>query len=300
MKELVDHRDSTLIFVNSRQHAEMLGLRLHMLDSNIAVHHGSLSREERHRVEDAFKAGAIRGIVCTSTLELGIDIGAIDLVVQYLSPRQVTPLVQRVGRSGHRVDRISEGIVLTAFTDDSLEALTVVVGAKSGQLETTRIPEKVLDVLAHQLAGLVMDFDKIDLEEAYRIIRRAYPYRDLTWESFMEVATFVVGLGLARREGNVLIRRTRTRLYYYENLSTIPDEKRYIIIDVATNRRVGVLGEEFVLTKARVGMNFICRGLVWKIVQIAEDLCKTLWPQFLGGMARFFPRHSLWRGIWGH
>ncbi len=271
MKELVDHRDSTLIFVNSRQHAEMLGMRLHMLDSNIEVHHGSLSKEERHRVEDAFKEGMIRGIVCTSTLELGIDIGSIDLVVQYLSPRQVTPLVQRVGRSGHRVDRTSEGVVLTAFTDDSLEALTIVLGAKAGQLEATRIPEKVLDVLAHQLAGLVMDCDKIALEEAHRIIRRAYPYRDLTWEDFMKVAAFVVELGVARREGNILTRRTRTRLYYYENLSTIPDEKRYIIIDVATNRRVGILGEEFVLTKARVGMNFICRGLVWKIMQITEE-----------------------------
>lgn len=271
IKELVDHRDSTLIFVNSRQHAEMLGMRLYMLDSNIAVHHGSISREERHRVEDAFKEGMIRGIVCTSTLELGIDIGSIDLVVQYLSPRQVTPLVQRVGRSGHRVDRVSEGIVLTAFTDDSLEALMIVVGAKSGQLEATRIPENVLDVLAHQLAGLIMDFDKIALEEAHRIIQRAYPYRGLAWEDFMEVVEFVVGLGVARREGNVLTRRTRTRLYYYENLSTIPDEKRYLVIDVSTNRRVGILGEEFVLTKARVGINFICRGLVWKIIQITEE-----------------------------
>jgi ATP-dependent Lhr-like helicase len=271
MKELVDQRESTLIFVNSRQHAEMLGLRLAMLDSNIAVHHGSLSREERHRVEDAFKEGTIHGIVCTSTLELGIDIGAIDRVVQYLSPRQVTPWVQRVGRSGHQVDRVSDGIILTASPDDTLEALTIVVGAQAGQLEATRVHEKALDVLAHQLAGLVMDFDAIALEDAYQIIRRAYPYRDLAWSSFVEVAEFVVGLRVVRQEGSVLTRRTKTRLYYYENLSTIPDERRYPIIDVLTNRRVGVLGEEFVLTKAHVGLNFICRGLVWKIVQITEE-----------------------------
>ncbi len=271
MKELVDQRESTLIFVNSRQHAEMLGLRLAMLDANIAVHHGSLSREERQRVEDAFKEGTIHGIVCTSTLELGIDIGAIDRVVQYLSPRQVTPLVQRVGRSGHQVGRVSEGIILTAFPDDTLEAITIVVGARAGRLEATRVPEKVLDVLAHQLAGLVMDFDGITLEDAYRLIRRAYPYRDLPWSDFTKVAAFIVGLRLVRQEGSLLTRRTKTRVYYYENLSTIPDERRYPIVDVTTNRRVGVLGEEFVLTKAHVGLNFICRGLVWRILQIAAE-----------------------------
>jgi len=271
IRELVAHHDSTLIFVNSRQHAEMLGMRFNMVDRDIAVHHGSLAREERHRVEDEFKQGKIRGIVCTSTLELGIDIGSVDLVIQYLSPRQVTPFVQRVGRSGHRVGRASEGIVLTAFTDDSLEALAVVERAKSGRLEATRIPEKVLDVLAHQVAGLVMDFDRIRLEEAYHIVRRAYPYRDLTLEEFADAVDFLERLGEVGREGDFLTKRRKTRLYYYENLSTIPDERVYPIIDLTTDRRVGILGEEFVLTKARVGLNFICRGLVWKIMKITED-----------------------------
>jgi len=271
IKDLTAHHDSTLIFANSRQHAEMLGMRFNMLEKSIAVHHGSLSREERHKVEDEFKQGKISGIVCTSTLELGIDIGSIDLVVQYMSPRQVTPFVQRVGRSGHKVGRTSKGIIITTSTDDSLEALAVVKRAKSGELEATRIPEKVLDVLAHQIAGLVMDFGKINLEEAYRIIGRAYPYRDLSREEFVDVVGFLERLGGVKREGDFLATKTRTRLYYYENLSTIPDERIYPIIDLSTDRRIGILGEEFMLTKARIGLNFICRGLVWKIMKITED-----------------------------
>ncbi len=271
IKDLVASQDSTLIFVNSRQQAEMLGMRFNMLDRSIAVHHGSLSIEERHRVEDEFKQGKISGVVCTSTLELGVDIGSIELVVQYLSPRQATPFVQRVGRSGHRVGHTSEGIVITAFTDDSLEALAIVERAKSGKLETTRIPENALDVLAHQIAGLVMEAEKMSLEEAYRIVRRAYPYRDLSWEDFTDVLDFLEMLREIGREGDLLTKRRRTRVYYYENLSTIPDERIYPIIDLSTNKRVGTLGEEFILTKSRIGLNFICRGLVWKIMSITKD-----------------------------
>jgi ATP-dependent Lhr-like helicase len=117
IKELVDKHMSTLIFVNSRQHAEMLGLRFNMLDHSIAVHHGSLSKEERHHVEDDFKRQKLKGILCTSTLQLGIDIGSINLVIQYLSPRQVTPLLQRVGRSGHQSTLTSRGHIITVFPD---------------------------------------------------------------------------------------------------------------------------------------------------------------------------------------
>ncbi|MCI4439223.1 hypothetical protein JHC27_05210 [archaeon] len=156
IKKLSDSHTSTLIFVNSRQVAEMLALKLSYISSNIGIHHGSLSREERERIEEDFKKGKTKAIVCTSTLELGIDIGSIDLVVQYLSPRQVKPFIQRVGRSGHQLGLTSRGIIITAFTDDALEAIAVVKRAREGLLEPTRVHRGALDVLAHQIVGLTL------------------------------------------------------------------------------------------------------------------------------------------------
>ncbi len=128
--ELVDSHKSTLIFVNSRTMAEMLGYRLSQLGrTDIAVHHGSLSKEERARTEDEFKSGILKAIVCTSTLELGIDIGSVDLVIQYLSPRHVDSLIQRVGRSGHRLELLSQGVIITAYPDDTLESIAAVRNA---------------------------------------------------------------------------------------------------------------------------------------------------------------------------
>ena len=271
IQELVDTHESTLIFVNSRQNAEMLGLRFTMLKSGIGVHHGSLSKEQRHMVEDDFKAGRLKGIVCTSTLELGIDVGSVDLVVQYLSPRQVSPFIQRIGRSGHGIGRISQGIVITAYPEDSLEALAVVVRALNRDLEPTKIPLMALDVLAHQISGLVMDFHQFAIKEAYRIFRRAYPYKELSWEDFLNVVSFLDSLNKIKIDGDSLTPTSRTRNYYLENLSTIPDERLYPVIDATTDKRVCVLGEEFMTTEARIGLNFISRGYVWQILQIEKE-----------------------------
>lgn len=271
MKELADNHTSTLIFVNSRQHAEMLGLRLGMIDKAIAVHHGSLSREERVRIEHEFKERKLKAIVCTSTLELGIDIGTVDLVLQYLSPRQVSTLVQRVGRSGHRIQATSKGTIISAHSDDLLESVSAISRAQQGKLEALRIHENALDVLAHQIAGLVQDKGTLRADLALSIIKRAYPYRSLTQEAYDDVVNYLTELRLLTPDKDRLAQSGRTRFYYYENLSMIPDERRYPIIDVTTQRSVGVLGEEFVSLRARVGLHFICRGRVWEIVKISED-----------------------------
>ena len=271
IKELADQHESTLVFVNSRQIAEMLALRLSSLDSKIGIHHGSLSREERERIEEDFKQRRLKAIICTSTLELGIDIGHVDFVVQYLSPRQVGPLIQRVGRSGHKLGLTSEGVIVTAFTDDALESIAVVKRAKEELVERTRIHERALDVLAHQVVGLMMDIGKTSVKEILRKFRDAYPFRDIDREQLNDVISYLVRLRLLLARGEDLVITRRGRQYYFANLSMIPDEKRYPVVDLTTDRVVGTVGDEFIAVRARVGMHFICRGLVWTIESISED-----------------------------
>jgi len=280
LRELMSSHSSMLIFVNSRTNAEMLGHRLRMLGEAVEVHHGSLSREERERIEGGFKEGNLRAIICTSTLELGIDIGSVDLVVQYMSPRGATTLLQRIGRSGHGPARASEGIILTAFPEDILESIAVVERARKGRFEPVGIHFNAQDVLAHQLAGLVLDNGSIRVRDALRLIRRAYPYKDLEETILLKVAKYMERLGEIKIEiekeketgiernsskGEILRRAWRTRSYYYENLSMIPDERRYPVLDLSTGNLVATLGDEFVQTRARVGLNFICKGRVWRI-----------------------------------
>src|SRR5213594_3969514 len=269
---LVEAHDSTLIFSNSRVNAELLGSKFNMMDEKIMVHHGSLPREERVRAEEAFKNGEIKGLVCTSTLELGIDIGSVDLVVQYMSPRQVNSLVQRVGRSGHTLTRTSQGVLVSVSTEDILESVGVIELATEGRLEHTIIHLGALDVLAHQIAGVLMDSDgSLEISQAKNIIKRAHPYQDLEDGPLDKVIEFMRKLGYLKKDDSALYRTSRTRFYYFENLSMIPDERRYLVVDLTSQQNVGILGEEFIITKARVGLNFIVKGRVWQIKQITDD-----------------------------
>lgn len=271
ISSLIDDHTSTLIFVNSRTLAEMLGEKLARLRKDVGVHHGSLPREERERVEQAFKNGEIRALVCTSTLELGIDVGSVDLVVQYMSPRQVTSLVQRVGRSGHRLGRVSKGVLLTVSADDVLESSASVNSAAAGRIEPTRPYQNSLDVLAHQMAGYLMDFETMEADRLLQEMRKAAPFKELSEDAFLRTATYMSDLRKLRFDGKTLSRTRLTREYYYENLSMIPDETRYLVVDVSSNQTVGILGEEFVLLRAKVGVHFVIKGKVWQIEQIADD-----------------------------
>src|SRR5438034_4871210 len=272
VSDLVEAHDSTLIFVNSRVNAEMLGSKFNMMDQKIMVHHGSLPKEERVRAEEAFKARQIKGLVCTSTLELGIDIGSVDLVVQYMSPRQVNSLVQRVGRSGHSLTRTSQGVLVSVSTEDLLESIGVIELAKEGRLEPTIIHHGALDVLAHQVAGLLMDSEgSVPFAHIKQVLSRAFPYSKLEDAELEKVVEFMRKMGYLKRDDQDLYRTSRTRLYYYENLSMIPDERRYPVIDLTNLQSVGILGEEFMLTMAHVGLNFIVKGRVWQMKQITDD-----------------------------
>jgi len=272
--ELVDSHQSTLIFVNSRTMAEVLGHKFAQLNrEDVAVHHGSISKEERIAIEDAFKGGQLKAIICTSTLELGIDIGQVDLVVQYMSPRQVNSLIQRVGRSGHSLGGESEGIIITVYPDDALEALAAIKNAQANLIEPVPMHEGALDVLAHQIAGLLMDQQEITLTELTRIIHRSYLYRKIGKNELLDLIHFLESLNQLRfnEDEKVLSKTRKTRVYYYSNLSMIPDERRYPVINVISDRKIGTLGDEFMALHAKVGLNFIMKGKVWRIVQIEEE-----------------------------
>ncbi|OGD44541.1 hypothetical protein A3K69_03115 [Candidatus Bathyarchaeota archaeon RBG_16_57_9] len=272
IRQLVRDHNSTLIFVQGRGQAESLGFKLKQLEKGVEVHHGSLSREQRHRVEDEFKAGELKAIVCTSTLQLGIDVGEVDLCIQYQSPRQVSALIQRVGRAGHRLSRLSEGVTIPAYGEDALESLVASAMARRKQLEPTLIHVKPLDVLTHQIVGLTLSGEEgVDEEQVLRLVNRAYPFSGLTAGELDELATFMHRIGLIVKMGEKLGRTGKGRRYYYENLGMINDERRYPFINAITDEVVGTVGDEFWSLRARVGLNVILRGRVWRILQIDEE-----------------------------
>jgi ATP-dependent Lhr-like helicase len=162
---------------------------------------------------------------------------------------------------------------VTAFPDDTLESIASVRSAYEGKIEPVLIHEGALDVLAHQVVGLIMDKGEVKLDEALALFRRAYPYRDLTEDQLLDVVGFLDSLHEVRyyEEGKVLRKARRTRSYFYENLSMIPDERRYPIVNVISDRKIGTLGDEFMALDARVGLNMIVKGKVWRIVQIEEE-----------------------------
>ncbi|RJS71451.1 MAG: DEAD/DEAH box helicase [Candidatus Syntrophoarchaeum sp. WYZ-LMO15] len=270
IRDLVSSHRSTLIFVNTRQSAEALSYRLRLISDPglIGVHHGSLSKEARIEVEDQFKQGSVKGLICTSSMELGIDVGTVDLVIQYMSPREVTRLIQRVGRSGHSIDRVSKGIIIASDPDEILESWVIAKMAREGKAEDIRIREGALDVVANQICGMLLEYERMDEEGIYSIIKRAYPFRNLSHEDLREVIDELSSHGLIWCDEKGITRRGKGRSYYYENLSMIPDERRYEIYDIVSRRRVGMLDEAFVVNFARVGAVFVTKGEMWRIVGV--------------------------------
>lgn len=267
------NRRTVLLFTNTRDTAELLGSRLSkIVNYPIGVYHGSLSREERERLEEKLRRGEIKLVIATSSLELGIDIGSIDLVIQYMSPRQVTRLVQRVGRSRHKLGEVSEGVIITSDLDDSLESLVIAKRAVEGQLEKDlEYHELALDVLAHQIVGIVLESSiegkDVTIDEIYNIVKNAHPYRELSFRDLEKVLKFLEERGLIKIEDKYVRPRRGSYMYYMENTSTIPDEARYSAIDIVSRRKVGELDAEFVST-IEIGTHIVLGGRVWKIANV--------------------------------
>ncbi|MGM0509777.1 MAG: DEAD/DEAH box helicase [Thermoplasmatota archaeon] len=272
-RELIDVHLSTLFFVNTRDAAETLTACFHLWDEEfpIGVHHGSLSKDSRIQVEEEFKNGTLKALVCTSSMELGIDLGKTDFVLQYQSPRQVTRGVQRIGRAGHKIGEISKGRIITTTADDVAEAAVISRRAVKRDLEKTDIPEKPLSVLANQTITRVHTDRTTDIDDFYELVTRAYPFRDLTKEEYLDVIEQLAQIRAVWKEGDKIGKRRASLKYFYDNISMIPDEKTFLMKNMATNSVIGTLDESFVASQVEIGGVITLQGMAWRIVDIEEE-----------------------------
>ena len=284
--ELIRAHRSTLIFVNSRRIAERLASAINELAGETLVrsHHGSVARAQRIEVEDRLKAGLIRGLVATSSLELGIDMGAIDLVIQIEAPPSVASGMQRIGRSGHTIGEASRGIIVPKFRGDLVACAAVTRAMHDAQVESTRYPRNPLDVLAQQIVAMV-SMEQWTVDELFDAVRRAAPFAELGRSTFEGVLDMLSGRYPSDdfadlrprltwdRIDNVVTARDGAKRIAVTNGGTIPDRGLYGVFLVGQHgpgARVGELDEEMVF-ESRVGETFLLGASSWRIEQINHD-----------------------------
>jgi len=277
--ELMDRHQSTLFFVNTRNTAEMLSSRFALADPDypISIHHGSLYKDIRMEMEDRFKSGELKALICTSSLELGIDVGKTDLVIQFNSPRRMERLIQRIGRGGHAMGRTSRGAIIVTDLDNILEAAVIGKNTLKRKVERSEIRMNPLDVLANQLAAMANSEKRLDIETAFVLVKRAYPFKYLTRKGFQDTLDFLhqTGILFLDREKKVLAKSRETIPYFYSNISMIPDERSFALKNLADGRVIGFLDEVYVM-KIQSGLDkgetpvFVVKGRSWTAVSVEE------------------------------
>ncbi|HEV8593975.1 MAG TPA: DEAD/DEAH box helicase [Thermoplasmata archaeon] len=272
-RELIRQHRSTLLFTNTRDTAEFLASRLRLISDEpaIGVHHGSLSKDVRIQMEDDFKAERLKALICTSSLELGIDVGSADFVLQYNSPREVTRLVQRIGRSGHGVGEVSDGAVLSMSEDDLAEASVIARRALAEELEPLAVREDNFAVLANQLAAMAMSAQSVGIDEAYDLVRGSHPFRNLKRVDYEALVAQLAELRILWVRDGRFGRSRGTMTYFFENISMIPDVKTYRVVDISSRRAIGTLDEWFVAENAKLGATFVIKGSAWRFVEFRDD-----------------------------
>jgi ATP-dependent Lhr-like helicase len=283
---LVQANRTTLIFTNTRSGAEAatfwLQRALPELSDEIECHHASLGRDFRQEVEDRLKRGELRAVVCSTSLELGIDIGSVDLVVMLSTPKGVSRALQRTGRAGHNINTVSRGLIMATNMNDLVECCATVLLARTRQLDPIRLPRAPLDVLAQHLASMGC-VRRWNFDEALALVRRAYPYRDLRDDEFRDVIDYLAGGGKALRHqyaelfGKIHIddsgfetRAGMVQRDLLQNMGVIPNEG---VVSVRLKRRTLGSIEESFLRNLRIGDVFIIAGRAVRLERIGTMEC---------------------------
>lgn len=277
--ELIQSHRSTLIFVNTRRMAERVTHHLTQLlgEDAVSSHHGSLAADRRHDTEQRLKTGRLKAVVATASLELGLDIGFIDLVLQLGSPRSIATFLQRVGRSGHALGLIPKGRLFALTRDELLEAMALIRAIRAGRLDAVVIPAAPLDILAQQIVAEVA-CGEWGTDELFALFTRAWPYRNLSRSDFDRVVQFLSeGISHSAGRGRVYLhhdqvgRRVRARpgarIVAASNGGAIPDVASYRVVAEPEHTVVGTLDEDFA-SESQAGEIFLLGNTSWRILHV--------------------------------
>ena len=266
--DLITAHNTTLVFANTRKMTETLVQRLRpFLGEEVAGHHGSMDKGIRLEVERRLKHGTLRACVTSSSLEMGIDIGSVDLVIQVGSPGDIATALQRIGRAGHQVGGVPRARFLPTSVDDLLEIVALQAAIQIGHMDILRFPQNSLDVLAQFLIGLVI-IAELDIDEAFEIVKGSWSYRNLPYDDFIEVLDMLED---ERRvwidwEENLYGKRGYSRMIYYTNIGTISPDNSYLVFN-AEGSILGKLSSSFV-SNLRGGDVILLGGSTYRVVNV--------------------------------
>jgi ATP-dependent Lhr-like helicase len=265
---------SVLLFTNTRDESEFIGTVLKNQNGiPIHVHHGSLSKDVREETESLLRSGFVGIVVCTSSLELGLDIGSIDLVIHYGSPRQVSKLIQRIGRSRHTRRSSAKGMIITHSFDDFVESVGIVSRVNRGSIESQTLHIGALDVLAHNIIGVTLQIKHpIPIGKLFELFNLSYSFGSVSFLDFVDCVNLLKLTRLLKfdEEKQTITRSGKSFRYYYENVSTIPHVVKFEVIDSISKKRIGTLDQQFVGDYGEKGNVFVLKGSQWRILIIDE------------------------------
>jgi len=287
LAELVRQHRSTLVFVNTRRQSERIAHHLarRLGAEAVAAHHGSLARKVRLAAENRLKAGEVRVLVATASLELGIDIGTVDLVCQISSPHSIAVALQRIGRAGHWRGAVPKGRLFAMTRDDLIECAALVHALRHGELDRLVIPDAPLDVLAQQIVAMCACEDWNE-EDLYQVVRRAYPYRDLTRRDF-DALLEILSEGITARRGRYgaylhrdrvghrLRGRRASRMVAITNGGAIPESALFTVVAQPDGTTVGTVAEDFAV-ESMGGDVFLLGNTSWRISRVEGNSGRVL------------------------